>query len=253
MGELFMKLVRGFVACVAVAAFAIGAGAVESQCEKGKCCESTKTVSVDGSKCEKSECCASTKTVSATDSCPDGGCPITKAMDKLPKMVYAVGDETTCCSKSAAALAEKHEKPISFVVGEKKFDNEQTAFVSLVEQTESFVTKFVTPSKCEKSGTTTVAGKACACPVEAGQTADAVKAAVGKVHFTYLVGEKECHCPNEAKSLASKAGEKTVFVVAGEKTSCEMTARLNLARTKYKAAVKAIVSAENKADKSNES
>ncbi len=44
----------------------------------------------------------------------------------------------------------------------------------------------------------------------------------------------------EAATLAKSSGAKKEFVVAGEKTCCEMTARLNLARAKYKAAVEAL-------------
>ena len=65
--------------------------------------------------------------------------------------------------------------------------------------------------------------------------------------MTYMVGEKECHCPVEAEKLAKDSGDPTVFVVAGESTGCNVTARLNLARAKYKAAVVAVMQAETQA------
>lgn len=175
-----------------------------------------------------------------------GECPIATAMGNLPKMTYKVGEEATCCSESAAALAKKAEMPIHFVVGKETFEAKEAAFTSLVEQTEAYVKEFITPCKCEVSGTTKIAGKTCNCPVEAGSTAELVKTAAAKVQMTYAVGEKTCNCPMEASKLAKTSGAKKEFVVAGEKTCCEMTARLNLARAKYKAAVEALVA--NKKD-----
>ncbi len=173
-----------------------------------------------------------------------GQCPIATAMGDLPKMTYKVGEEMTCCSESAAALAKKSEMPVHFVVGEKTYEAKEAAFTALVEQTESFVNDFVTPCKCEVSGTTKIAGKACNCPVEAGKTAELVSAAAKNVQMTYAVGEETCNCPTKAAEMAKTSGAKKEYVVAGEKTCCEMTARLNLARAKYKAAVEALVATQ---------
>jgi hypothetical protein len=169
-----------------------------------------------------------------------GECPITKAMGQLPKMTYKVGTESTCCSESAAALAKKSSEPIHYVVGKQTFETKDKAMASLVETTEAYVSTFITPCKCDVSGSTKIAGKACNCPVEAGKTAELVKAAASKVSMSYVVGEKSCNCPKEAAALAKNSKAKTEFVVAGEKTCCEMTARLNLAHAKYKAAVEAL-------------
>jgi hypothetical protein len=169
-----------------------------------------------------------------------GECPIAAAMESLPKMTYKVGEEATCCSESAAELAKKSEMPIHFVVGEETFEAKEAAFTALVEQTETYVNEFITPCKCEVSGKTKIAGKACDCPVEAGKTSELVQAAANKVQMTYAVGEKTCNCPMEAAKLVEASGAKKEFVVAGEKTCCEMTARLNLARAKYKAAVEVL-------------
>ncbi len=197
---------------------------------------------------EKSEgqCPATTATSIASDdeTKAKGQCPIEAALAKLPTIAYKVGDESACCSNSAAALAKKTGKPIEYVVADKSFDNDQAAFTSLVEQTEKFVSEFTTPSKCEVSGATSIAGKSCSCPVQAEQTVALVKNAADSIAMTYLVGEKSCDCPVEAKEIATQSGEKTIYVVNGEKTECEMTARLNLARAKYKAAVESLVKAE---------
>jgi hypothetical protein len=173
---------------------------------------------------------------------------MTAAMEKLPKMMYQVGEETVCCSVAAEELAKKLDKPIQYVVSEKKFEKQDEAYVALVESTEQFVNNFLTPAKCEKSGTTTVAGSSCSCPVEAGKKAELVKKAVEPIHLTYVVGKNKCECPNEAAKLAKDSGEKTVYVVSGKETCCDLEARLNLARAKYEAAVKAIAAVEKPAE-----
>ena len=100
-----------------------------------------------------------------------------------------------------------------------------------------------------------MAGTQCNCPIEAEKRAKVVRTAMAKVRMTYLVGEKSCHCPIEAKKLAEKEGATTCYMVNGEKTECQYTARLKLARAKYKAAVQAAtkLATSSKAPTSNES
>ncbi len=175
-------------------------------------------------------------------------CPVTVAMKKLPQMTYKVGDEEVCCSEAASALAKKHDKPMHYVVADKTYDSEKEAYTALVETTEAFVEKFVKPCKCEASGTTTIAGSSCGCPVEARQKAELIKKAVSDVKMTYVVGKEKCQCPTQAKTLASDSGETTRYVVDGKETCCDLEARLNLARAKYAAAVKALATAQKQAD-----
>ena len=78
----------------------------------------------------------------------------------------------------------------------------------------------------------------------AGERAELAKKAMNKVEMAYLVGDKECSCPHEASSLAKTTGKDKLFVVAGEKTACSVTARLKLAQAKYKAAVEALAKAD---------
>ena len=171
-------------------------------------------------------------------------CPIETAMGKLPTMTFKVGDKDACCPDAAAEMAKESGEKITFVVAGKKFEDKGKAFTSLVESTESFVNKFAEPCKCEVSGKTTIAGKTCDCPVEAGKRAEIVKTAMASVKMSYKVGDKTCNCPVEAATLASKSDAKKEFVVNNECTECEMTARLNLAHAKYKAAVQALAKAE---------
>ena len=216
----------------------------------GKCPSQSGAVSTASTQDECPGKCPSQSAVATVSTQEDGKscsqCPVEKAMANLPKMTYMVGKETTCCDKSAAKLAKKAEKPIHFVVGDKTYEKKDKAYVALVESTEAYVNKFTSPSKCEKSGTTSIAGTSCGCPVEAGKKAELVKTAIKDIKMTYKVGKETTCCDKSAGELVKKTGEKMAYVVAGEETCCNITARLNLAKAKYVAAVKAIAATEKK-------
>jgi hypothetical protein len=226
-----MKIVVNAVALLALVVFSANVVAQETSNE---------------AKCSK--CPAQSASVAAKATDESATCPVSAAMTKLPKMTYAVGEESTCCAESAKSLAEKAELPVKYVVGDKQFDDKDKAFVSLVEQTESFVNDFITPSTCDESGTHTVAGKSYSCTVQAGKNAELVKAAVEKVQMTYVVGKETCACAAMAGEMAEKAGEKVNYKVGDEEaTCCSMTARLKMAHAKYKAAVQALAAANKPA------
>ena len=145
-------------------------------------------------------------------------------------------------------VGQEARRPMKYVVGEKAYPTKQVATVALAEATEKYVAAFATPKTCAESGKTTVAGKELCCEVMATERATLAKKAMAKVNMTYLVGEKECHCPTEASTLAKSSGSEQLFVVAGEKTCCSATARLNLARAKYKAAVEALAKSDGPKD-----
>lgn len=167
------------------------------------------------------------------------GCPVEAGMQGLPRLAFVVGGETTSCDKHAAELAEKSDSAIRFAV-QQSFDSQEQAMLALVTSTETLLEQFATPSTCEKSGTTTIAGKKLHCSKTAAKIAVDVREAMDAVKVSYVVGDKTCHCPNEAQALAEASGAKRLFVVGGEKTPCEITSRLNLARAKYRAAVEAL-------------
>lgn len=232
--KLFTSLALAAVACVAVYGISV---AQDGSGQKAATAESA--VEGKASCSEGKSCCKA--------------CPIETAMSKLPKMSYAVAGESACCFGSATAMAKTKAASIDYVVGEDKFDTKEAAYTSMIEKTEAMVEEFVTPCKCEVSGTTTIAGTKCNCPVKAGETAELVKTAVSGVQMAYSVGEETCHCPTKAAEMAKEAGVEKTFVVNGEKTSCEMTARLNLARAKYRAAVAAVSAQEQPADQAETS
>lgn len=198
----------------------------------------TSVTNAQDAKCTK--CKSETAVCTAEDGKACSQCPVEMAMAKLPKMTFKVGTESTCCDQAAAALAKKHDKPIEYVVGDKTYPKMENAYVALVESTEKYVDGFVSPKTCSVSNTTTVAGKTCKCSVEAGKRAELVKAAITDVKMTYKVGKETTCCSKSAAALAEKSGEKTTFVVAEKEYCCNYEARLNLAKAKYAAAVKAV-------------
>ena len=247
------------VACMSSVAFAQETeGQCPSQCQgssttvaKKSCsqCPSSTAVATQTEEKSCSQCPSATAVAAKTEEKTCSECPVAIAMKNLPTMTYKVGETATCCSDSATKMAKENDKPIHYVVGAKTFEKKQEAYTALVESTEKFVNDFVTPSKCEKSGKTSIAGTSCGCPMEAGKRTELVKKAIGEVKTTYVVGEKECNCPTQAKALAETADAKTTYKVAGKSTCCNMEARLNLAKAKYAAAVKALASTEKKEEK----
>jgi hypothetical protein len=237
---------------IAMLVFAVDAQAGCGQC--GPKDAGAATCAAGG--CSEASCAAGgcSAAASALASCSAGacdagkGCPIAAAMERLPKLTYAVGEEKTCCSKEAAKLAKESGGHVHFCVAGKEFDSKSDAQLALIEATEKFVAAFAKPHSCPKSGKLTLAGQAQSCPKSAARTAERMQKAMGKVKLTYLVGEEECGCPVKAGKLAKESGHEKLFVVGDEKTGCEKTARLNLARAKYKAAVEALVQAEAAAE-----
>lgn len=204
------------------------------------CCPTTNKLNIARAKYQ-----AALQTVSATTEAvsqsgsPCKGCPVEAGMSSLPEMAFVVGGEATSCDKHAASLAESSDAKIQFAV-RQSFDNKQQAMQVMVAMTEAMVNDFATPSTCEKSGTTTVAGQKLHCSKTAAKLASDVREAMQTVNVSYEVDGKTCHCPNEATSVAKSTGAEKLFVVNGEKTSCELTSRLNLARAKYRAAIETL-------------
>jgi hypothetical protein len=197
---------------------------------------------------------AAVAATSATEQKADcDSCPIAAAMEKLPKITFAVGGEAACCENSAEALAKESGGHIHYVVGKQEFDSKADAHVALIEATEGFVASFTECHTCPHSGTVTLAGETQSCEKTAANLAKLMSEAMEEVKLTYAVGEEECSCPIEAGKLAEKSGAEKQFVVGEEKTCCEQTARLNLARAKYQAAVAALVEAQAPAKETAES
>ena len=175
-----------------------------------------------------------------------------KAIAGLPKFVYKIGDETTDSPVQAAKISRKLDKKIQFIGAGKEFAVESEAFAYTVAETEKFVAKFAEPKKCQVSGETTVAGKKVCCDVAAGEVAAIAKKAMDSVQVTYLVGKTSVCCPNEAKAIAKKTGEKVVQCVGKEASGCGLQTRLRLAQARYLAIVEAIAASDKKATENSE-
>ena len=179
-------------------------------------------------------------------------CAVGKAMEALPKLVYKIGDESTTSPVQAGRIARKTKHKIQFTVQDKVFKEEAVAFAALVDMTEQFVADFAKPRKCEESGSTIVAGKSLCCDVAAGEVAGLVQKAMDNVKVTYMVGKETVCCPDAAKALAKESSEKVIQLVAGQKCGgCSSTTRLNLARAKYKAAIEALLAADQENSETN--
>jgi hypothetical protein len=228
-----VRMLKSAVSLSLVAVIAIVAASLradEEQQAPGKCGSAACATGKCAGAC--SEATAVAKTAET--------CPMTVAMEKLPKMVFVVGGEETCCPTSAGELAEKSGKKVHYVVAKKEFDDEAKAQAALLKATEAFVAAFAEPKKCSVSGKVTVAGKEHCCENGASATSKLVKAAMDKVQMSYKVGDESCHCPNEAAKLAKDSGKEKIYVVGDVESCCDVTARLHLARAKYMAAVKAL-------------
>ncbi len=70
---------------------------------------------------------------------------------------------------------------------------------------------------------------------DAVKARDEVRAAVKLVKMSYLVDGKKVNCSSQICPKAKAAG-KVKFVVADKETSCEITARITLARARFEAA-----------------
>ena len=110
---------------------------------------------------------------------------------------------------------------------------------------EKFVGSFASTHACEASGKTFVGNKSFECGTHAKSIASVAKEAMDKVATVHFVGDKEFCCPTAANVAAEKQGADITYVVAGEKTQCAKTNRMNLAIAKYKAAVLAIAKADS--------
>ena len=243
-----MKSMYTMLAAVAVLAFACDAYAGCGNCgpkeaSAEKCCGKCDGAKVTSAGTCNAETCSSS-TCSASGCNASKGCPIAAAMARLPKITYAVGEKKTGCPEEAAKLAKDSGGHIHLCVGDREFDSKSEAQAALLTATEKFVSNFAKPHTCPARGKTTLAGQAQSCEKSASHTAKLMQEAMAKVKFSYAVGDEECNCPVQATKLAKDSGKEKLFVVGDQKTCCEKTARLNLARAKYKAAVEAMLTAQ---------
>ena len=215
---------------------------VAKECEKE--CKSAKVATVAAAKkCEKECKGAAVATVAAAKECEKeckGAAFATVAAAKECKSAEVA---TSC--PVGKAIADLPQINVKYVVGRREFSCPTAAKDAHIEAVETFVASFSAIHTCEASGKTFVGNKGYECGTHAQTIVTIAKEAMDEVATVHLVGEKEFCCPTAAGVAAEKQGAKVTYAVAGEKTQCAKTNRLNLAVAKYKAAVLAIAKAES--------
>jgi len=232
--------------------------------KKGGCGSHGATTAGDQAPCSK-KCAKKTATLVKDDADGHGGCPVEKKVQtvlaSLPSMKYRVGDDTTCCSKSASEMAEKTGKPLQYVVGDQTYGSEEEAMAALTKSLEK-------EAESMASMQFAAGGKCYGCPMSAK---DAAKKAGGKVVYrvggvdfedkakaesavklvsekvaslkmSYKVGDSSFCCDKMAGSAAKKAGKKMLYVVDGEETPCAKTAQLKLVQAKIRTIIETAAS-----------
>jgi hypothetical protein len=132
------------------------------------------------------------------------------------KTASATGEKKACCmSKDATAKAGGCGSHASFMT-QSQID---------AEVKNAKVVKYL------------VAGRSFDCPKEAAKARDDAMAAIKTVSMKYIVDGKEVGSSSDVCPLAKMAG-KVQYMVNGEKTPCETTARISLAKAQYEAATK---------------
>ena len=226
-----MKLVSGILSLALLAM--VSTSMVYAQA--GDSCDSCK-----GGTCQGKTTVATASAVQQEEK-GDCECPVSKAMQELPQLVMKVGEKTTPCETCAKEMAQESDLPIHYVVSAKTYEDKEAAYTALVKETESFVEEFVTPCTCEKSGKTKIAGESCNCPVKAGEKAQLVKTAIDGIQMSYKIGDETCNCAKTAAKKAEEMGEDLHYVVGDKTVCCPLAARLELAKQRYAAAVKAML------------
>lgn len=178
------------------------------------------------------------------------------ATNVAPGMMFVVATETTGCENNAAKLAKQHDAKITYVVDGTAYKCKSSASQAHLAQLEGMLTNYTKVAYkvgdevrcCEKMAmelakqtkgkmTYWVAGTEYNCPVTAKLAAQMSSAAVSAVQVYYKVGDKAYRCNAEAGKHAC-ASSPMRYVVLGNETNCETTAKVMAARERLNAAAK---------------
>lgn len=195
--------------------------------------------------------------------CPEIAKEVAAIMTDMPSMKYRVGEETTCCDKSAAQMVEKTGKTLQYVVADKTYQKKDEAVAALTSLLEDHAktmasVQFSVDGKCSRCPVTAksiakqkgskvmyrVAGVDFGCKTEATKVAKLVSEAAEEVGMTYVVKGKEYGCPKTAASKCTK-GQKVMYKVADTETGCEIEARHLLAEAKIRTMIETAVMAQH--------
>jgi hypothetical protein len=177
----------------------------------------------------------------------------------MPKIMYVVGEEKSCCEKTATEMASKANTTMKYAVGDKTFDSKADATVALADALETHLNKILMVQYA-------VGGEKMGCPVsaeavakkngekvqyqlatytfedkaKAEKIATAAREAADKVTMAATVDGKKFGCCSSAESVAKADGKQIEYVVGESKTACKTDARVTLAQAKIEAALKAM-------------
>jgi hypothetical protein len=231
---------------------------VWGQCDKGSKADAKKAAqsskNINTSSCQTVKADGAAGKTCAAKACPTVACPV--ACCAMPRFAYKVGEERTCCEKTAGALAEKNGCQMIYCVGDKEYSGRSEADEAFANLLESYLTQITTVRYM-------VADKCVACPMHArglaGESGGTIRYCVGtatfdseeqaqkaaerareaadKVKMTMQVDGRPYTCDKSAAKACVKTGKQCTYVVGDEfKTQCQVSARVKLASDRIAAA-----------------
>ena len=266
------KTMKRWLAFAALAAACLCAAPVlaqsEKTCPKAKTCPTAKTCQTKGeskapaeSEAKDSAAPAAAEhehgktTMCVSDVTCDGDVVRHEGID-LPRIGFKVGETITCCMKSATQMAGGDLKKIKFVVGEKTYDDLDAAQAARLDMLEKHYENLVTVSYA-------VGDERTSCPMaaqelakkqgkpvryrlgafdfaeqaDAAKVSEAARAAGDKLAMKWAVGDKTFDSAADAAEAAKASGQSVEYVVAEQKTPCEVTAQTRLIEARISAAL----------------
>jgi len=224
---------------------------------------------VAGAGCSKT--CGSKSDCAKTCSDQDvaGACRVKDVVAAgAPMLKYVVGDETVCCYKKALELADGDSARVRYVIGDAKYTDRAEAMKAFADRLEEYLNSFTTVryavgERCvasfdEATALARETGQAVRYRVASVSFADRAPAeeAAGKarsaaeaVRMKLVKDGQEVACDKDAPKIAEKGcrGKKSEqvetageYVVGELKTTCPMTARIELAKARIVAAYRAV-------------
>ncbi|MCB9856708.1 MAG: hypothetical protein H6818_13590 [Phycisphaerales bacterium] len=224
----------------------------KAECDKDKSCCKAKLASAEGG----DKACCKAKLASLTTDGEKASCDKSKAScdskvakaecdkDKScckAKLASAEGGDKACCKAKLASLTTDGEKA-SCDKSKASCDSKVAKADGCCKSKDAATkTKLVDAKSCcdGKDVIYRVAGRDFKTWEEAVSARDAARAAIKKVAMSYVVDGKKVDCASKVCPTAKAAG-KVKFVVGETTTSCELHARVELAKAQIDAAREAL-------------
>lgn len=253
-----MRFWISFLAVVVAIFVATNAFAQDSCAAKqGTCTQSKQAqlVSDEGKQCDKpcAQTCTKGDAAACAKKCDE------KTLAAMPAMRYKVGDELLCCPKGAEKLAAEKSQKVIFVVDKQEFESEGDAAQAYRKVLDDYLAgmttvKYVVGDKstcCAETAATMAKAQNSTVKyqlatytfddkAQAEKGAMAAKKAAEQVAMTWSVDGKNYTCPKTAEQACNGNGKKVEYCVGEFKTQCEVTAQVELTKSRILAAARAI-------------